>query len=203
MSQLRVAPLLVFLLLLSACGEEQVTSDLPASVSTTVTEQPVTDGSEDLAAQAEEFSAFLERTEWQIVERSGFATNPIDGRVRFDVLEGNPIVAFNTMPCQSGGLAAIEWNDNGFKIVVLPEEQLSVFLGTEGESCEPPDDLLGLLIFGLNDDQFNVEIAEDRETVLLRKGAQSLTLISAPSASSAEPPASSTTTTAATTTTVG
>ena len=229
---LRVTSLLAVLLLFSACGreqvigessvefetavddqpapdgDEQVSSESPVDVGTAVDDQPAPDGDEDLdgssqVTQAVMFREFFEGSSWRIVERSGFVTTPIDGRVRFDVLEGNPTVAFNTTPCPSEGLAAIEWNVNGFKIVVLSEDQLSVFLGTEGESCD--DDLLGLLIFGLDDDQFDLEIAEDPETVLLQKGDQSLTLVresSSPSAEAVEPPPSSTTTAAVTTTTV-
>ena len=164
-----------------------------------------TGDAEGLAGRAAELDQLFEGTDWRIVQRSGFDTSPIDGFVRFFSLEGNPILELNTEPCQSGGLVAIEWNSAGFEVVVLPEDQLSVRLATQGADCVPEDDLLGLLNVNMDDpakNQFDVEIIAS-DNVNIHRGDQTLTLAPAGSILSSSPATtgSPSTTEAVTTTT--
>ena len=123
-----------------------------------------------------ELPQFFATEDWQIVERTGFATSQIDGLVSFSNVGNYSVFNLTSLPCGRAGSSAIEWNESGFKLIE-PEDP-NIGFGTNDAGCDPPDDLhLRFLTFGLNGDQIDVEIAEDGTSATMTKGNSSLTLI--------------------------
>ena len=115
------------LLLAAACGETSVSTDEGQD-------------SEPVAAEgaAADLQSMMEANTWQIVDRSGFETSVVDGEVSFQVTESWPNIRLVSLPCGREGLAAIEWNEEGFRVVDLPPDSEIAF-GTEDSGCSPPD----------------------------------------------------------------
>ena len=170
--------ILGLLLVLAACGDNSslsTASEPEAAPAEAVEIDPVEPEPARVVTAAREV---LTAAPWQIVERTGFNSTPVDGLVTFSTVDSFEAIFLEAVPCGLSTGSAIEWNEAGFTLVIADEYGEFDITAVE---CEPDDDLLSFLDLGLADDQVLAELSADETTATLRRGEQALTLAPVPS----------------------
>ena len=138
-------------------------------------------------ADSESLQVFFEANPWEIIERTGFDTTPVDGLVIFETYGSTPGVVMRATTCPWSGNRAIEWDDEGYTLLAQPPppedpnepiEEFNVPTGQPEGDCGPEDDLLLRFLTrgGDGGDRTQIEISEDRSSAVLTKGSRTITL---------------------------